>query len=76
MLFIRHQRPDMMPQPAVARQLDNVNQRLLYKYRSNETLVKRISTISWEPLSLEEQQVGGDDEQLLINNNELCIFNH
>ena len=67
MLFIRHQRPDMMPQPAVARQLDNVNQRLLYKYRSNETLVKRISTISWEPLPLEEQQVGGDDEQLLIN---------
>jgi hypothetical protein len=67
MLFIRHQRPDMMPQPAVAKQLDNVNQRLLYKYRSNETLVTRISTISWEPLPLEEQQEGGDDEQLLIN---------
>eukprot|EP00943_MAST-04B_sp_MAST-4B-sp1_P008163 g8163.t1 len=67
MLFIRHQRPDMMPQPAVAKQLDNVNQRLLYKYRSNEALVTRISTISWEPLPLEQQQEGSDDEQLLIN---------
>ena len=67
MLFIRHQRPDMMPQPTVAKQLDEVNQRLLYKYRTNEAMIKRISSISWEPLKIEEQQEGGEDEQLLIN---------
>ena len=67
MLFIRHQRPDMMPQPTVAKQLDEVNQRLLYKYRTNEAMIKRISSISWEPLKVEEQQDGGEDEQLLIN---------
>ena len=37
MLFIRHQRPDMMPQPTVAKQLDEVNQRLLYKYPLSAT---------------------------------------
>ena len=67
MLFIRHQRPDMMPQPTVAKQLDEVNQRLLYKYRTNEAMIKRISSISWEPLKVEEQQDGGEDEQLLVN---------
>ena len=67
MLFIRHQRPDMMPQPTVAKQLDEVNQRLLYKYRTSQAMIKRISSISWEPLNVEEQQEGGEDEQLLIN---------
>ena len=67
MQYLHSQRPDLCPLPTVIKQLEDVQQRLLYRYRTNKRMTQRLSTVTWDVLPLEESKEDSNDEQLLVN---------
>ena len=67
LLFLQNQRPDLRPLPNVMKQLEEVNGRLLYKFRSDETMTGRLNSVAWDVLPPGDATKDASDEELLIN---------